>query len=93
MPAKPAESAVARLWRRSRKSATDHQAGRAPKHQWFNFTERYRLQFRTDLFDVINLPNFRNPETVRGRGDFGRIGGILLGSTGRQIRFALRLEF
>ena len=62
-------------------------------HKWFNFTERYRLQFRTDLFNVINRPNFRNPGTVRGRGDFGRIGGILVGSTGRQIQFALRLEF
>ncbi|MDE0127054.1 MAG: TonB-dependent receptor [Bryobacterales bacterium] len=62
-------------------------------HKWFDFTERVRMQFRTDLFNIINRPNFRNPGTVHGRGDFGRIGGILVGSTGRQIQFSLRVEF
>lgn len=62
-------------------------------HKWFDFSERVRMQFRTDLFNIINRPNFRNPGTVHGRGDFGRIGGILMGSTGRQVQFALRVEF
>ena len=62
-------------------------------HKWFEITERYRLQFRTDFFNIINRANFRNPGSVQGRGDFGRIGGILTGSTGRQIQFSLRFQF
>ena len=62
-------------------------------HKWFDLTERYRLQFRADFFNIINRPNFRNPAARRGRGDFGRIGGILTGATGRQIQFSLRFEF
>ena len=62
-------------------------------HKWFDLTERYRLQFRTDFFNIINRASFRNPGSVQGRGDFGRIGGILTGSTGRQIQFSLRFQF
>ena len=62
-------------------------------HKWFNFTERYRLQFRTDFFNIINQANFATPSASHGRGDFGRIGAILVGSTGRQIQFSLRFEF
>lgn len=62
-------------------------------HKWFNFNERYRLQFRTDIFNLVNRANFALPNSQRGRGDFGRISSILLGSTGRQFQFGLRLEF
>ena len=62
-------------------------------HKWFDLTERYRLQFRTDLFNIINRASFANPGSVRGSGGFGRIGSILVGSTGRQIQFSLRFEF
>ncbi len=62
-------------------------------HKWFDLTERYRLQFRTDLFNIINRASFSNPGSVRGSGGFGRIGSILVGSTGRQIQFSLRFEF
>ncbi len=62
-------------------------------YKWFVFTERYRLQLRGDFFNIANRPNFAPPAAVRGRGDFGRIGAIAAGSTGRQIQLALRFEF
>lgn len=57
----------------------------------WNFTERYRLLFRTDFYNVPNRPNFAVPAAVRGRGDFGRITSTR--GTGRQIQMSLRLEF
>ncbi len=57
----------------------------------WNFTERYRLLFRTDIYNVPNRPNFSVPASVRGRGDFGRITSTR--GTGRQIQLSLRLEF
>jgi hypothetical protein len=59
----------------------------------FQFTERWRLTFRSDFLNLPNRPNFWAPAGNRGRADFGRVSGILPGSTGRQIQFALRLEF
>jgi hypothetical protein len=32
----------------------------------FNFTERWNLQFRADLFNIFNHPNFGDPEFVPG---------------------------
>ncbi|MBC8167320.1 MAG: hypothetical protein H7Y20_15800, partial [Bryobacteraceae bacterium] len=62
-------------------------------YKWIPVTERYRVEFRTDAYNVINRPNFGMPGTVRGRGDFGRISSILPGSAGRQLQLSLRLEF
>lgn len=57
----------------------------------WNLTERYRLIFRTDFFNLPNRPNFSVPNAVRGRGDFGRITSTR--GTGRQIQMNLRFEF
>ena len=57
----------------------------------WNFTERYKLLFRADFFNVPNRPNFTTPAAVRGRGDFGRINSTR--GTGRQIQLNLRFEF
>jgi len=54
-------------------------------------TERYRLLFRTDFYNVPNRPNFAVPAAVRGRGDFGRITSTR--GTGRQIQLSMRFEF
>jgi len=65
----------------------------ASLHKWFNLSERLRLQWRTDVLNVINRPNFALPATNRGRADFGRISSIAGGSVGRLLQLSLRLEF
>lgn len=57
----------------------------------WNLTEKYRLLFRADIFNVPNRPNFAVPNAVRGRGDFGRITATR--GTGRQVQLNLRFEF
>jgi hypothetical protein len=58
----------------------------------FNLTERFKTQFRTEVFNLTNTPQFSQPNTDITSGDFGKIRGTRLG-TNRQIQFALRLEF
>src|SRR5690606_29107873 len=65
----------------------------ASVHQSFNFTERWKMQFRADFFNLPNHPAFSNPATNRGRPDFGRVGSTLIGTGGRVTQLALRLEF
>jgi len=54
------------------------------------FTERYRLQFRSEFFNVFNQVNFHNPNTRVTSGSFGR---ITAADDGRVIQFALKLFF
>jgi hypothetical protein len=56
----------------------------------FPITERRRIQFRTEFFNVINKANFDLPNTTFGTSAFGTIG---YADTARQIQFALRFEF
>jgi hypothetical protein len=60
-------------------------------------TERFNLQFRTELFDAFNHPNFSNPVLTATSVSFGQIQGTRtpngdFGSS-RQIQFALKLQF
>jgi hypothetical protein len=54
------------------------------------FTERYRLQFRSEFFNVFNQVNFHNPRQTVTSGTFGRITGA---NSGRVIQFGLKLFF
>ena len=54
------------------------------------FGERRRVQFRTEFFNIINKANFDLPNTQFGSAIFGTIG---FAGPGRQVQFALRLEF
>jgi hypothetical protein len=62
------------------------------------FTERLQLQFRTDIFNIFNHPQYGSPSAdVSGKG-FGQIASTInIGPVGtgtaRQIQFALRLGF
>ena len=59
--------------------------------------ERLRLQFRAEVFDVFNHPNFGRPGNTVGTPSFGRITSTRFptGESGssRQIQFALKVEF
>jgi Carboxypeptidase regulatory-like domain/TonB dependent receptor len=60
-------------------------------------TETTNLQFRADMFDVLNHPNFGNPGRVLGTSTFGVVSNTRaptgdFGSS-RQIQFALKFQF
>jgi hypothetical protein len=58
-----------------------------------SFTERVRMQFRTEMFNAFNHPNFKNPSgnsTVFGRPEFGTITAAF---PARSIQFGLKLFY
>ena len=72
----------------------------------FLLTERFRLQFRTEMFNIFNHPNFNAPNfggngvvAIGGSGNFTSSNFGQIGSTRdapydpRQIQFALKLYF
>jgi hypothetical protein len=56
----------------------------------FAFTERFRLQFRSEYFNLFNRPNFGGPNTNIDTSTFGQ---ILSSDAGRIIQFALKFQF
>jgi hypothetical protein len=54
--------------------------------KYFPFQERYRLQFRLDMFNALNHTNFYSPNTFMGAG----FGTISQAWTPRQMQAALR---
>jgi hypothetical protein len=67
-------------------------------HNWdisilkdFTITERFRLQFRTEMFNAFNLVNFRNPGGITfGQPNFGVITAT---DPARVIQFGLKLYY
>jgi len=57
----------------------------------FNFTERYKLQFRAEFFNAFNNANFDNPDSTLGHPTFGAITDTV--NSQRQIQFGLKLLF
>ena len=60
----------------------------------FPFTERFKLQFRAESFNLTNTPQYSvgSIGNEQGSGNFGRIGSTLPG-TARNLQFALRFMF
>jgi hypothetical protein len=56
----------------------------------FSFTERTKIQFRTEFFNMINHPNFRSPSTTY---DSSNPGELTAAGTSRQIQVALKFLF
>lgn len=60
-------------------------------------TERFTLQFRSEMFDVFNHPNFGNPVLTATSGSFGNIQSTRFPTgdfgSARQIQFALKVLF
>ena len=66
----------------------------------FKLTERFRLQFRSEFFNILNHPNFNAaPGSIPGSLDFKSPNFGQIGSTRdapndpRQIQFALKLYY
>lgn len=59
----------------------------------FSVTERWRLDFRAEAFNLMNTPAFGFPGATVGTPAFGVISSTLPGTDGRQIQFALKLNF
>ena len=57
----------------------------------FRVTERFRLQFRGEVFNATNTPTLADPNVSLGNPDFGKSRSTV--STPRQLQFALRLSF
>ncbi len=55
-------------------------------------TERIRLQFRAEGFNIMNTPQFWPPNNALGPTSFGKISSTRL-SSNRQLQFALKLLF
>ena len=62
-------------------------------HKRFNITEKHGLIFRAEMFNLPNRPNFTQPVTTRGAGNFGTINDIVGASSAREVQLGLRYEF
>jgi hypothetical protein len=58
----------------------------------FAFTERFRLQFRGEAFNLANTPQFSTPDNNAQDANFGQVSSTQAGSE-RHIQFSLRLQF
>ena len=56
----------------------------------FRFRENYRLQFRAEVFNITNSPQFAPPNVVFGNAQFGVVSAQ--GNQPRIIQFALKLN-
>jgi hypothetical protein len=70
----------------------------ASLHRYFNFTEKVRLQFRAEYFNLMNHTNFGDPGTSVGSpSTFGKITGTTsnngFNSEPRIAQLSLKLEF
>lgn len=72
----------------------------SPTNNWdmslaknFQIWERLRLQFRSEMFNALNHPQFGRANSSFGDPNFGRVTGTAPGNGPRTIQMALRLSF
>jgi hypothetical protein len=58
----------------------------------FSITERWRVQFRAESFNIGNTPQFNVPDNTLGNVRFGQVTSTQVGSE-RHLQFQLRLQF
>lgn len=59
----------------------------------FNLTERYRLEFKMEAYNLTNTFNGANPTTAITSGNFGRVTNQAAGQLGREFQYNIRLHF
>jgi len=59
----------------------------------FKLYERYTIQFRTEILNFINNPNFSLPNLSRGNAAFGRITSLIDTNQARIIQLGLHFKF
>ncbi len=59
----------------------------------FDLTERAKLQFRAEAFNLSNTPNFGQPGSTVGTSTFGVINSLRTNALPRQLQFAARVSF
>jgi hypothetical protein len=59
----------------------------------FPIHESVNLQFRAEALNVLNHPNWANPDTTFGTANFGKVTGLQAGNQSRIIQLALHLTF
>jgi hypothetical protein len=59
-------------------------------HKDFAVTERHKIEFRAELFNIFNHTNFNSVQTAYGAGNYGALNGA---ADPRIAEFALRYQF
>jgi hypothetical protein len=59
----------------------------------FKVTERIVVEFRAEALNVLNHPNFANPNTTFGSAAFGQITSLVAGNQSRILQLGLHLGF
>jgi len=58
-----------------------------------NITERAKAEFRAQLYNLTNTPQFQDPDNNYGNGDFGQLTSTRMAPTQRELELALRISF
>jgi carboxypeptidase family protein len=58
-----------------------------------NIAERVKTEFRAQVYNLTNTPQFNQPDTNYKNGDFGQLTSPRLSPTNRELELALRITF
>ncbi|HYA48039.1 MAG TPA: hypothetical protein VEE87_00560, partial [archaeon] len=59
----------------------------------FSITERLKTEFRAQVYNLTNTPQFQMPESHYTYGNFGQLRSARLSPTNRELELALRVSF